>query len=474
MSLVLATVSSLSSLPSLSSVPTFSSLPSVSAALPMCVPVDVACLGGEAAQSAFKAVVTAFGEATVAIIGFLSTFWLTVPSPTIATGGGSSWQVAPVIGQVQAWLSPMTALVAVGSFCVGIGRIAFTGHAGESRQLVRQVSVVGAGTLVVAAGTELLVMAGDQFSPWIIAQASAGGDPSAGLKTMISAGFATGTPDGMLGLWFVVYGVCLLGSIVQCIFMLVRGVALVAMMAMVPTVAAGAASDEGWTRFKRFGIVIVGFALYKPVAAIIYAVSISEMTQQNGGPDNGLQNAFYGVTTVMMAALALPAFIKFLLPAAAVGSSSAFSGGAAVGAVAAAGAAVVAPMAWGAAGAGAAGAGGASATPPTGSTAPTGSTGSTGSGGGAGGADQAGPGPSGASGGASSGASGGSSGGGPAVASGEAAGGAAGGAGGVPGGAAPPVDSGARGRVGAAAVAAAVVQAGAGAVGAAEPEEKAS
>jgi len=206
---------------------------------------------------------------------------------------------------------------------------------------VRQVSVVGAGALVVAAATELLVMAGDQFSPWIIAKAS-NGDPSAGLKTMISAGFGAGDPDDMLGLWFVVYGVCLLGLIVRCIFMLIRSVA---MMAMVPTVAAGAASDEGWMRFKRFAVVIVGFALYKPVSAVIYAVAISEMTQQNGGPDNGLQNASYGVTTVMMAALALPAFIKFLLPAAAVGSSSAFSGGAAVGAVAAAGAAVVAPMA---------------------------------------------------------------------------------------------------------------------------------
>ena len=157
------------------------------------------------------------------------------------------------------------------------------GNAGESRQLVRQVSVVGAGALVVAAATELLVMAGDQFSPWIIAKAS-NGDPSAGLKTMISAGFGAGDPDDMLGLWFVVYGVCLLGLIVRCIFMLIRSVALVAMMAMVPTVAAGAASDEGWMRFKRFAVVIVGFALYKPVSAVIYAVAISEMTQQNRGP----------------------------------------------------------------------------------------------------------------------------------------------------------------------------------------------
>jgi len=254
--------------------------------------------------------------------------------------------------------------VALISFAIAIARIAFTGQGSDARHLVRQVAAVGAGSLVVVAGTQLLIAAGDAFSPWIIRQAAGGREPSEGLKTLISTGLANGAPGNSLGLWFIIFLLCGLGAIVQCIFMLVRGAALVVLMVFVPPTAAGTASEEGWARFKRLALLIVGFALYKPVAAIIYAVGIMQMTQNtNSGSEMDVQNAIYGLTIMVMAALALPAFIKFIMPAAAMGSSSAFSGAVAAGVVAG-GAAIVATGGFGAAagGAGAAGtAGGAGA-----------------------------------------------------------------------------------------------------------------
>lgn len=96
-------------------------------------------------------------------------------------------------------------------------------------------------------------------------------------------------------------------------------------------------------------MLIIGFVLYKVVAAAIYGTGLRLMSDtQTAGDD--VQNALYGLTVIIMGALALPAFIKFVMPMAAAGSSSAFSGGAVLGAVAS-GAAV---MSLGGAGAGAA------------------------------------------------------------------------------------------------------------------------
>jgi len=408
-------------------------------AIVTCSPIDFGCIAQEASQSAFASIVKAMGEAVVAMIGFLSSFWLNVPSPTVASGGGSAWALSDALGQLQRWTAPVTLVIAVISFSIALGRMAFTGNAGEGRLIVRQVAAVGAGTTAVAAVSQLLISFGDAFSPWVIQQASGGRDPSEGLKGLIGLGFASGDPQDQLGLWFFLFVLAALGAIVQCVFMLVRGAALMVLMVFVAPTAAGAASEEGWSRFKRLGLIILGFALYKPVAALIYAAGIMLMTQNTEASNgNDLKNALYGLTIMVMAAVALPAFIKFLVPLAATGSSSAFSGAAAAGVVAA-GAAVVGTGGWGAAGAGgassaasggtaaaiggatgpAAGGGGASAVPPASQPGATGSAGATGSGG-----ASAGPGAAGTAG--SSGTSGA-----PAAAGGPGAAGAPGNAGGT-------------------------------------------
>lgn len=356
------------------------------AAVPIrsCAPWDVGCLAKDAASSAFKEMVKAFGEACIGILKFLSTFWMQVPSPTVASGGGDRWQTVSTLAQMQGWLGPFTAIIAIASFSIAVGRIGMTARGEDVHKVVRQVAAVGAGTLVVTAGTQLLIQAGDEFSPWIIRQASHGRDPSQGLQTLITTGFGSGNPSQNIGLWLIVFLLAILGGIAQCIFMIIRGAALMVLMVFVAPVAAGGASDDGWARFKRLGMIILGFALYKPVAAIIYATGIMLMTSPSGAPQAGggdIKGALYGLAIMILAALALPAFIKFLLPIAATGSSSIFSGAAAAG-VLAAGAAIVATGGAGAAagGAGAAsGGGGAGAAGVAGKSGGPGSTGSPGS-----------------------------------------------------------------------------------------------
>lgn len=382
--------------------------------------LSIGCYLEDGAKKAFNYMVKAFGEAVIGLVKWLSTFWMKVPSPTVAgQAADGRWAESQTLDWFHGSLSAFTGFFAVCAFAFGIGRIAWSAHrsgeAHEAKGLVRQVATVAAGPLCLAAVTQLLISAGDAFSPWILERAS-DGDPSQGMDKLMKIGLGTGAPVTMLGLWLILFLLCLIGSLVQCVFMVIRAPVVIVLLTLTPAFAATTASEEGWQRFKRLGMIVLGFTLYKPVAAVIYAVGIKLMTttatSQADAPGGSIQDAIYGMVIMVIAALALPAFIKFIAPAAAAGSSSMFSGGAAIGAVAA-GAAIVAGA--GAAGAGAAGAGAAGGGA---STAGSGATGSgmggaglaqTGTGGGSGSPGGSPEPPAAAGGGSGSGGSGGGS-----------------------------------------------------------------
>lgn len=324
------------------------------------------------AGSAFNAMVNAIGTAVISMLRFTSSFWMSVPSPTLAGGNNQPTQV---IVTMQGAMAPVTVFIALISFTIAIGRLAWGFHAGtEIRALGRQFIAVAAGSVIVVVVTQTLIAAGDAYSTYIISQ-GAGTKPSEAVNKLAMASvFQGGTPGSLQGLWLFFFIITLLGSIVQCIFMFVRSASLIVLMAFVPPIAAGSATEEGWGRYKRLVMLVIGFALYKPVAATIYATGLLLLSSAGNGntETESIKNALYGMTIIALAGLALPAFIKFVMPAAAIGSSNAFSGAAAVGAVAA-GAAIVsmAGVTGGASAAGASGGGrggagptGASPTPP--------------------------------------------------------------------------------------------------------------
>lgn len=292
------------------------------------------------AGSAVQQFVQALADGCKEALGYVSSFWMKVPSPDIASGGGQSWHGSSTLTSLQGDLAPITLAVAVMTFAVALLRIAFSPErAGEGlKPILRQMLAVVTASLPAMAVTQLLIGFGDEFSPWIIKQAS-GQSASEGFKNVLIAGmFGTnGVPSNGLGLWLVIFLLGIIGAVVQCLFMVLRGGALIVLLVLLPPAAAASGTEEGWARYKKMLMVIVGFALYKPVAAVIYATGMKLMSQNDG---DQVQNALYGLTVITMAAVALPALIKFLMPAAAVGSSSAFSGAGAVGALAA-GAAVV-------------------------------------------------------------------------------------------------------------------------------------
>ena len=236
-----------------------------------------------------------------------------------------------------------------------------------------------------------LMTAGDQFAPWIIQKATGEELSLSGMLSLSEMMLIY--PGG--GLFLAIIG--LLGAVVNVLFMVIQGALASTMFALLPAVAAGSGTEMGSNAFRQLQGWLLAVILFKPVAAIIYAFGMMQMKNPpaiEGLDDIGksIYNACVAMVILGMAALALPALIKFLVPVAAAATSNAFSGGAAVAGVAAAGSAVVmvgavaatggaaAPAAGAAAGAGGAGAaaGGAASTAAAGGAAAGGTAASTG------------------------------------------------------------------------------------------------
>lgn len=279
------------------------------------------------------------------LLGAMSSFWMEVPSPKVASGSGQHWTGSETITSIQSWISPVGMVIFLATLSIALIKIASdTRRAGEgANAIIRSLVVTAAGGLPLLAVTMLLIQAGDAFSPWILDRAS-GQDVSKDGFGKIFQLAMMGSPNRIpeaSGALLVIYLLAILGSAVQVAFMILRGAAIILLLCFAQVIAAGAATEEGFLRFKRIAMLVLGFALYKPVAAIVLGVGLKLMSDPGEDSSDQLINSIFGLTVIVMAALALPMVIKFVAPVAAMGSSAAFSGGAALG-VAATGASIVA------------------------------------------------------------------------------------------------------------------------------------
>lgn len=274
-------------------------------------------------------------EGAVAIVAQVSTFWMNNPSPDVDNGAVLS---------LRADMSWYVAAFAVLGFLVGLIKLVMS-------QDVKN-SLIGLATPIVnlilaatayATGIGLLLTASDQFSLWIVERAT-GGDVD--LTQMIH------TASGLLanpGPAFLMFMLLLIGAIVNLLFMYFRDVMFLILSAFIVVLAAASGSEQGRQAWRKANGWLVALLLFKPVAAGIYSLGFRMLVDGNGAEEGdanlpeALQASIIALLILILASLALPALIKFIVPAAGVGAG-AFSGGAAIGAgvTLAAGAAVLA------------------------------------------------------------------------------------------------------------------------------------
>jgi hypothetical protein len=303
--------------------------------MPPCNPLHpVTCAGdaagsvaGAVAGSAVDKLVESFAHAVESALKVVTSAWLSVPSPS---------PTSSTVTTMQQNLEWVTLLVAAVGMLVAIVRMGVTSNLAEgvglARMYLAMVVVTGCGGVVVAS----LIQAGDAAAPWFVERAY-GADYSSGTATLITAAMLQGTGQAM-GL--VMGLIALIASLFQIAFMFVRGALLIVLMAMLPTIAAGTATEAGMLRFKRVCAWIFACVIYKPVAAIIYAIGFLQIKGDPAADLNGLDDVarstydlVLGTIIIILAVLALPALIRFVAPVADRVGGSSLSPGAALGSV---------------------------------------------------------------------------------------------------------------------------------------------
>lgn len=286
--------------------------------MPGCDPLHPAgCLvdvggqvGAAAPLGAVDQLVDSFATSVEKTLQVVSTLWLSHPSPS---------PDSLVVTGMQQDLEWVTLLVAAVGVLVALVRLGVTANPVEGVRLARMylVMVVVTGCAGVAVAT--LIQAGDAMTPWFVERAYGEGY-SAGNATLLTADMFR-TSGRAVGL--VVGLVALVVSLAQIAVMLVRGVLIIAFMAVLPTLAADTASDSGMDRFRRVCVWIFACVVYKPVAGIIYAVGFLQIRNRSGSGLAGLDEAaastydlVLGTGIIVLSVLALPALVRFVTPVA--------------------------------------------------------------------------------------------------------------------------------------------------------------
>lgn len=293
---------------------------------------------------------------------------------------------SPTVSFLQNSLWYYTLAVAVLGVIVAGARMAWEQRADPGRQLVQGlltlVVVAGAGLTVVA----LLTTAADAFSVWIINNSlecniAAGDGTCFGENMLQLLALTSGTTGGVGAVLAIILGVfAVFAALAQIMLMIVRAGALVILAGMLPLSAAASLADPQRTMFRKTCAWLLGFILYKPAAAIVYATAF-RLTGTDVFGGNGLVSVLTGLALMVLALVALPALMRLIVPAvSAVSSGGNLAGLGMAGAAAAlpTGAAAAGRLSGGSGGgAGSSGASGPSA--PTGAAATAGSSGAAGS-----------------------------------------------------------------------------------------------
>ncbi|REF24652.1 hypothetical protein [Calidifontibacter indicus] len=308
--------------------------------LPVCA---AGKLGGKAidkvTDGAWEKIVKGFLEGMVMLLEKLSTFWMKFPDPQITDvtkpEGAMIGPMQLLSDQLSGWVA-VCSLVSVVVCCVRAIRQVSARPFSEAAMSVLMVVAVQLG---LAGAVQAGLAATSALSESLLA--TTGKNKS--LSGLVSVNDAMSSNQS-LAVWFILALLAILSSLMQLMFMLMRGPLIMLLVLWMHFAAATAASDEGRVRAKKVIGLLISFLIYKPAAAAIYALGFMLIygNGTDGAPSkDAFMNTMYGFMTVLMAAIALPAVIRFIVPLAAATTSNAFSGGAAAGAAIAAGSAVV-------------------------------------------------------------------------------------------------------------------------------------
>lgn len=309
-----------------------------------CAVIDVICKSQEAGKAALGnvagSVIQVWADAVYEAVGkalaSVGTAWTTIETPPLTGDGGAA--VTVTFLQESLWY--YTAGLAVLGVIIGGGKMAWQHRADAGRDVMTGLGTLTVVGVAAVTGVGLLTMSADGFAEWIIDRSTDG----PGFAENITNLFATALKAGPLGagigaLMTIIVGFAVIvGSLIQAMLMVARAGMLVMLAGTMPTAAAFTTTEAGKAMFRKAIAWTIAFILYKPAAAIVYATAF-RLTASDLLPDDGtgLLSFLVGLMMMVLALVALPALMRFVVPAVAAVSSGG-GGGAVVGGALATGA----------------------------------------------------------------------------------------------------------------------------------------
>ncbi|AMM34806.1 Epstein-Barr nuclear antigen 1 (EBNA-1) (plasmid) [Sinomonas atrocyanea] len=300
-----------------------------------CLPVDVGCVGGELVKNAAVAAATgsldqlrdSVIEAWGKSIAWLGTFWVNADTTPVITPGTVDQQ-SDVVWWAQNQLWWYTLVLVVFGILVGAGRLVWEQRkehlTGIVKQLITFILVTGSGVAVL----QLLITGFDEMAKALLANATKGTGFAQSVAGMISL---TGGLGVLLAILFGLIAV--LVSLVQLVMMVFRSGILILLAGGLPTAAAFTNTETGKQWFQRFLSWLIAFTLYKPAAALCYAVAFKLTASDIFASADGGVKVIVGLSLMVLALVALPALMRLVTPMVAAAASGG-GGTAAIGAAA--------------------------------------------------------------------------------------------------------------------------------------------
>lgn len=300
---------------------------------------------GDIISGQMKEFAQSITDMVMGVMKWFNSWWMSVPGPDLKSDA---------VNQVTTDLSWYTGAFAIVGLLFALVRLVmsqdFKTLISNGLQPIVNLVIV---TACYATGLTLVITAGDKFSTWILDRATTGLEVGSDISALVVLGPSLG-----IGGWVIFGLLALIGSSMNVVFMLFRNVMMTVLMVFLPTLAAASGTESGKQAFSKANGYLLAFVLFKPVAAVIYALGLRFVNSPVGdkvNADDLTQAAIaslMGLAILLLAALSLPALMKFLIPVAATGAGG-FSGAGLVAGAATIGAGAAVLASTGGAGAGA-------------------------------------------------------------------------------------------------------------------------
>ncbi|MEZ2122979.1 hypothetical protein [Corynebacterium sp. CCM 9203] len=225
------------------------------------------------------------------------------------SGSSDALRESPALSWVRDKTLPLQVIFLVIGLLLASLRIAVAYFMAQGKEAFSVASTLTKAVLYGALFSTMVTLgtqASDGVASWIIDEAVSAPVIINQLKAVELGAASAAVP---LGLWLIISLLSILAGLMQLAFVLIRSVSLIAIAAALPLAASASLSKTGAQSMDRLVGWAIAFVLFKPAAAIIYALAFRMMDLSVGGWDT-----IYALILLSLSVFVLPSLMKLVAP----------------------------------------------------------------------------------------------------------------------------------------------------------------